>query len=94
MAKIKIPAIAFAEVDANEFADECAKKFLPSSDPKFALRQVVMLKGEFGRELPAIILSVEARDGGWFYSLARPRWIDGVLERVGASEDKLTAVAP
>jgi hypothetical protein len=86
---IKIPSLAFQEVGVSEFVQTCKARFLPESPPKFAIMDVVMMKADFGRELPAMVIGVEPREVGWFYHLARPRWIDGVVERVSARETEL-----
>ena len=92
MPVVKIPALAFVEIDVEEFERRCSEKFTPDAKPKFALGSVVMMQADFGRRLPATVIGVEPRRSGWFYHVARPRWIDGVIEQVGCKEADLTSL--
>lgn len=87
--KIKVPAVQMLEISGDEFIADVVKQFLPATEPKFALKQLVMFKGAFGRDMPAVVLSISSSISGWMYDVARPRLADGVIDRVGATEKSL-----
>lgn len=91
--KVKVPSLSYVEVETDEFSRTCVKKFCPDTKPKFGIHDVVMMEADFGRRLPAVVIGLEPRVCGWFYHVARPRWVDGSVKRVGVSEDKLSRVS-
>ena len=87
--KLQIPRLVYEDVEPSAFVAACSK-LTPPTQPKFALRDVVIMAGAFGRKLPAVVAGVEARsEKCWHYTLIRPRDYDGGLERVAASEEDL-----
>lgn len=92
MTVVKVPKLIYDEIEVGAFAAECCK-LQPPSPPKFALKDVVHVAGNFGRTVPAMIGGYESRDGKeWTYHIIRPRDYDGGLERVIERESKITAI--
>lgn len=89
---LKIPKLIYDDIEPAAFVKECSK-LLPSSEPKFKLRDVVQVIGHFGRKTPGMIAGFETRQGDkWTYHVIRPRDYDGGLERVTFAEDQIEAI--
>jgi hypothetical protein len=67
--KVSIPVIAYKDIDTEEFQRLCTKGV---TAPKFEMFQVVLAPALMSAQLlPAVIVGVDLRDGGWFYSMRR-----------------------
>ena len=92
MTTVKIPSIASIEIDAEEFKMTCWAKFCPKENPKYNLKTVLMMEADFKRKLPCTIIGIRPTLHGWIYDVARPRWVDGVIEQISVYEDKLQEI--
>lgn len=89
---LKIPKLIYDDIEPAAFVKECSK-LIPASEPKYKLRDIVMVGSNFGRKVPGMIAGYETRRGdAWVYHIIRPRDYDGGLESIVVAEDKIETV--
>lgn len=78
---IRVPVMAYEEIDAPTFRARVARTLRPQEPPQYDIDDIVTLCGFSGNQVPALIIGVEPRVGGWHYHCVHVRY-DGQPERI------------
>jgi hypothetical protein len=90
MTTVKVPKLVYDDISIDEFRS-AALKMNPDQPPKYQIGDVVYMITAFKRQVPAVVLGLESRQGKtWLYHVAIPRDYDGRMERVQADDDALS----